>query len=245
MGKFVLKNVRIFSGGADLTTRSNRIEIGMEAESKDTTAFVPTGDVWHEEISGIKSAKVTGAGQWEALDGSMPDDHSFALLGAIGGLTVAPEGAADGALAYLTAYNRQAYSLGAGIGDVIPWSGTWNSTWAVARGSVIHAPAVRTATGQGSILQLPPVLAGQFLVATLHVMGASGTTPSLTGSIQSAATVGFASPTTRVTFNAQTAIGGQVFRLAGPITDTYYRFNYTISGTTPSFLVMSAAGVSA
>jgi hypothetical protein len=245
MGKFVLKNVNIFSGGANLTTRSNRIEIGMEAESKDTTAFVPSGDVWHEELSGLKTSVVTGAGQWEAGDLSMVDDHSFALLGSIGALTIAPETAADGALAYLSAYNRQAYSFGASVGDVVPWSGTWNSTWAVARGSILHTPAIRTATGQGSVLQLPAVPAGKFLVGTLHVMGASGTTPSITGTIQSAALVGFASPTTRLTFNPQTAIGGQVFRIAGPITDTFYRFSWTISGTTPNLLVMAAAGVSA
>jgi hypothetical protein len=57
--------------------------------------------------------------------------------------------------------------------------------------------------------------------------------------------VGFGSPTTRLTFNSQTAIGGQVFRIAGPITDTFYRANWTIAGTTPSLLFMSAIGVSA
>lgn len=245
MGKFTLKNVRPFANGADLTTRSNRFEINMEAESKDSTAFVPTGDVWHEELSGIKSSSITGAGQWEAGDLSMVDDSMFGLLGSIGPLTLCPQTAADGAVAYLTAYNRSSYNLGGSVGDVIPWSGNWNGTWAVARGAVIHTPTVRTATGTGAVVQLPAVAAGQFLVGTLHVMSATGTTPSLTGTIKSAATVGFASPTTRLTFNAQTAIGGQVFRIAGPITDTFYRFDFTISGTTPSLLVMAAAGVSA
>lgn len=245
MAKFVLKNVRPFANGADLTTRSNRFEISMEAESKDSTAFVPTGDVWHEELSGIKSASITGAGQWEAGDPSMVDDSMFGLLGSVGPLTLCPATAADDALAYLTAYNRSSYTLGGSVGDVVPWSGNWNGTWAVARGKVLHAPAQRTATGQGSIFQLPAVAAGQFLVGTIHVMGATGTNPSITGTIASAATGGFASPTNRIVFNPQTAIGGQVFRLAGPITDTFYRFSYTISGTTPNLLVMSAAGVSA
>jgi hypothetical protein len=245
MAKFVLKNVRLFASGVDYTTRSNRVEVNMEAESKDTTAFVPTGDVWHEEMSGIKSTSVTGAGQWEAgLDLSFLDNSGHAELGNVGPLTICPATAADGALAYLTAFNRTGYSHGGAVGDVIPWSGNWAGSWPMARGVVLHPPTARTATGAGSILQLPAVAAGQFLVATLHVQGVSGTTPSLTGTIQSAATVGFASPTTRITFNAQTAIGGQVFRLAGPITDTFYRFNYTISGTTPNLLIMAAAGVS-
>ncbi|HET6262350.1 MAG TPA: hypothetical protein VFG99_08950, partial [Chloroflexia bacterium] len=96
-----------------------------------------------------------------------------------------------------------------------------------------------------SVFQLPAVAAGQWLVGTLHVMSVSGTGPSLTATIQSDDAVGMPSPTARLSFNAQTAIGGQVFRLAGPITDTFYRVSYTIAGTTPSLLFMSAAGVSA
>lgn len=244
MSKFVLKNVRPFAGGADLTTRSNRFEIAMEAESKDTTAFAPSGDVWHEELPGIKTVTVDGAGQWEAGDLSMVDDSMFGLLGSINPLTLCPAGAADGALAYLTAFNRQAYNMGGAIGDVAPWSGHWVGSWGLARGVILHTPAVRTATGTGSVIQLPAVAAGQYLVGTIHAMSAGGTTPSLTGTIKSAALVGFGSPTTRLTFNAQTAIGGQVFRIPGPITDQFYRFDFTIAGTTPSFLVMSAAGIS-
>lgn len=245
MAKFVLKNVRMFAAGADLTTRSNRVEIGMEAESKDATSFAPSGDVWHEELSGIRSSTITGAGQWEAGDASMVDDSAFGTLGSAIPVTVAPATAADGALAYMTAANRQAYQLGGALGDVTPWSGTWKGSWPVGRGAILHTPTVRTVTGTGSVFQLPAVAAGQYLVGTLHVMSVSGTTPSLTVTIQSAALVGFGSPTTRLTFNAQTAIGGQVFRIAGPITDTFYRVSYTISGTTPSLLFMSAAGVSA
>lgn len=245
MSKFVLKNVRPFAGGADLTTRSNRFEIHLEAESKEATAFAPSGDVWHEELPGIKMATVDGSGQWEAGDLSMVDDSMFGLWGAVGPLSLAPAGAADGALTYLTAFNRQAYHLGGALGDVVPWTGHWVSTWGLARGIILHTPTNHTATGTGAVLQLPAVTAGQFLVGTLHVMGVSGTGgPSLTGTIKSASAIGFASPTTRLTFNAQTAIGGQVFRIAGPITDTFYRFDYTIAGTTPNFLVMSAVGVS-
>jgi hypothetical protein len=250
MGKFVLKNVRPFVAGADLTTRSNRFEISMEAESKDATAFAPSGDVWHEELSGIRTVTVDGAGQWEAGDLSMVDDSSFANLGATTPLTLCPQTAADGSLCYLTAFNRQAYSLGGAVGDVVPWGGHWVGNWGLARGLVTATPAARTTTGTGTIQQYSalatPVAAGQYLVGSLHVMGISGTaTPGVTLTIQTAATAGFASPTTRLTFNAQTTLGGQIFRIAGPITDQYIRASWTITGTTPSLLFMSAIGVSA
>jgi hypothetical protein len=245
MSKFTLQNVRTFSAGADLTTRSNRAEIGMEAESKDATAFAPSGQVWHEELSGIKTVTVNAAGQWEAGDASMVDDSAFANLGSVSPLTLCPQTAADGALAYMTAFNRTSYSLGGSVGDVIPWSGKWVGTWGLGRGVVMGTPTPRTATGNSSVFQLPAVLAGQFLVGTLHVMSLSGTTPAVTLTIQSSAVVGMTSPTTRLTFNSQSAIGGQVFRIGGPITDTFYRATWTISGTTPSLLFMSALGVSA
>lgn len=248
MSKFTLQNVRLFAAGADYTTRNNRLEISMEAESKDATAFVPTGSAWHEELSGIRSSQVTGAGQWEAGDLSMVDDSSFNTVGATIPLTVTPQTAADGALAYLTAFNRQNYTLGGQVGDVVPWQGQWAGTWAMARGLVLATPTPRTATGTGTIQQYSalatPVLASQYLVGTLHLMSLT-VGASVTATIQTAATAGFASPTTRLTFNAQSAIGGQVFRIAGPITDQYIRISYTISGSSPSLLFMSAAGVSA
>lgn len=245
MAKFTLQNVRPFVAGADLTTRSNRFEISMEAESKDATAFTATGNTWHEELSGIRTVTVDGAGQWEAGDLSMVDDSSFANLGATTPLTLAPQTAADGSLAYLTAFNRQAYGLGGAVGDVVPWSGHWVGNWSLARGQILASPTVRTATGTGTIINLPvSVLTGQYAVGTVHLMSLT-VGGSVTVTIQSAAAVGFASPTTRLTFNAQSAIGGQVFRIAGPITDQYWRASYTISGSTPSLLFMSAIGVSA
>lgn len=249
MAKFTLQNVRLFTGAADLTTVNNRVDFNMEAESKDTTAFTATGNTWHEELSGIRTTTVDGAGQWEAglgglVDISRIDDSSWAGLGSVGPLTACPATAADGSLAYLTAFNRQSYALGGAVGDVAPWTGKWVGAWPLARGLVIASPTARTSTGTGTIVQLPTaVAANQYLIATLHVMSLSGTTPSVTATVQSAAAIGFASPTTRLTFAAASALGGQVIRVAGPITDQFYRLNYTISGTTPSLLFMSAVGI--
>lgn len=69
-------------------------------------------------------------------------------------------------------------------------------------------------------------------------------TPTLTVAIESDDASGFASATTRLTFDAATAAGGQILRTDGTaITDTWYRANWTISGTSPSFLFALALGV--
>jgi hypothetical protein len=250
MSRFVLHNVRLFAGGADLTTNANKTELSMEVEEKDTTSFTPTGQVWHESLGGISSASISGSGQWDAQSTPatgplLPDDGSFSFVGAVQAVTVCPSTAADGSIAYVGGFLRQNYVLGGSVGDVAPWTGMWQGNWPIGRGVVLAAPTVRTTTGTGTIIgPLPALGATDVLIGTLHVMSLAGTTPSVTATVQSAASVGFASPTTRLTFNAASSIGGQVFRIVGPITDTYWRLNYTISGTTPSLLFMSAMGIS-
>lgn len=248
MPKLVLHNVRLFAGGADLTTYSNKAELTAEVEEKESTAFSATGQTWKETLGGIHSTTIAGSGQWDAAANAngplLPDDASFGFVGAVQAVTVCPSTAVDGSLAYLGGFLRQNYNLGGSVGDVAPWTGNWQGNWPLARGYVTANPTPRTATGTGTIVNIPTgVPAGGFLIATLHVMSVAGTSPSVTGVIQSATTVGFSSPTTRLTFNAATGVGGQVMRVAGPITDTYFRLSYTITGTTPSLLFMSAVGV--
>lgn len=249
MAKFVLVNVRLFAGGADLTTSANKAEINVEVEDKDVTAFAASGNLWHESIGGIGSASISGSGQWDASTAAigtpiLPDDASFAFIGANQAVTICPATAADGAVAYVGGFLRQNYTLGGTVGDVAPWAGTWQGGFPIGRGVILSTPTPRTATGTGTIAgPLPALAATDTLVATLHVFSLSGTTPSVSATVQSATTLGFGSPTTRVTFNAQSTQGGQVFKVAGPITDTYWRLNYTISGTTPSLVFASAIGI--
>ena len=67
---------------------------------------------------------------------------------------------------------------------------------------------------------------------------------TFTASVQSDDAVGFPSPTTRLTFAAATAIGAQQLTLDGPIpTDTFWRINWTIAGTTPSVTALITLGI--
>jgi hypothetical protein len=247
MAKHVLKNVRLFAGGVDLTGVSNKVELAGEYETKDTTTFGSVdanGELWKEVVAGLGSASAQASGFWEAGDASKVDNDMFATLGAIGPWTICPLAATDGSLAYIISALRTSYTLLDAVGEVAPYAGQAKSTWPMARGKVIHpVGTARSTTGTGTITQLGALATGQSLYVSLHVVSASGTTPSLTVAIQSAALVGFGSPTTRATFTAATTPGGQVLRIAGPVTDQFWRVSYTISGTTPSFLFATAAGI--
>ncbi len=241
MSKFVLTDCRIYSGGVDLSTRSNKAMLSAEHEEKDATAFAGGG--YTEVLGGLASAKFQGEGQWEAGADTV-DEVSWSGLGGLGPLTVCPDGADVDDLAWLTYAMRGSYTLGDALGEVAPWSANLASSWPLARGRVAHPPGTaRSTTANGTAVELGAVASGQHLYACLHVLSASGTTPSLTVKVQSDDGSGFGSATDRITFDAATTTGGQVQRLAGPITDTFYRARWEISGTTPSFLFVVSFGV--
>ena len=244
MGRFVLQNVRLFAAGADLTTVNNKLEVKAEAETQDTTAFVPTGEVWSEVLAGLRSVEASAEGQWEAGDPGKVDNVSFGDLGAVTPWTACPAGAAVGSLAYLFNSTRTSYELGGSIGDVAPWKADGKGNSPLVRGTIAHPPGTaRTASGAGTSIQLGAVPADKALYVGLHVHSMAGTTPSITARVESDDATGFPSATTAGTFAAATAVGGQWLRIPGPITDTWYRAAWTIAGTTPSILFTVSLGI--
>lgn len=243
MGKQVLLDCRLFSPGADLSGASNKIELSSEIEDKDTTNYRSAG--WKEVIGGLGSAEISGEGQWEAGDPSLVDNASWADLGGRGPYTVCPNDSVVGALTYFTYGMRADYKLGDAVGEVAPWTGTVKSSWPLVRGQIGHPPGTaRTATGTGTALNLGAIPLGKRLYAALHVLSAAGTTPSITARIESDDASGFTTPTTQLTFAAATAAGGQILRGDGTaLADTYYRVAWTISGTTPSFMLAVSLGI--
>lgn len=244
MGKFILLNVRHFAVGADLTGASNKVEITSEIEDKDSTNYASNG--WKEVLGGLGSAEIAGEGQWEAGDPSKVDNAAWSQLGGEGPYTVCPEDASVSSLAYLVKGMRCDYSIGDAVGEVAPWSSNVKSSWPLVRGQIGHPPGTaRTASGTGTVLNLGAITAGKRLYAGLHVLSVAGTsTPTITARIESDDAAGMASPTTRLTFAAATAAGGEILRTDGTaITDTHYRVAWTISGTTPSFMFAVSLGI--
>ena len=245
MSKTVLTNVRCFAVGADLTSNSNKIELSSEIEAKDSTNYGSQG--WKEFVGGLGSAELSGEGQWEALDSTKVDDASWTQIGGVGPWSVsANNDASVGNLAYLMSALRSDYKLFGEVGEVAPWSGTAKSAWPLVRGQFAHPPGTaRTATGTGTALQVGAVATNKRMYASLHVLSVAGTaTPTITARVESSVDNTFSAPTTRLTFTAATAVGGQILRTDGTaITDTWWRVAWTISGTTPSFLFAAALGI--
>lgn len=246
----ILEGVRIFAGGADFTGRSNQIAIEAEHEVKKVTTFGSTdanGKLWEEVKAGLAQAKLGGGGFWEAGDTGKVDDTLWAALGGTGPWSVGvANGAAVGDLAYIVNGMHAKYALLDAVGEVAPWKAEVAGTWPTPRGVFLHPPGTaRTATGDGTAVEHVAVAAGQYVYAALHVLSVAGTdTPTITVVIESDVDALFnGSETSRISFAAATARGGQILRTAGPITDAFYRATWTIAGTDPSFLFVVSLGV--
>lgn len=96
----------------------------------------------------------------------------------------------------------------------------------------------RTVTGNGSAVRVP--LASQNLAVVVNVTSASGTTPSLTPSVEWAHDgVTFAAADPPDVFTALTTTGARVKTFA--VRGEFFRIAYTITGTTPSFTFAATA----
>lgn len=239
----VLLDARIYLETADLTGFSNKVDLSSSVVDLDKTTFGSGG--WNERTGGLFDSQGTLDGFWDATDLTKPDDTFWANLGVSGtALTVVPTSGAVGSLAYLGKVLECDYKPGGQVGQLLGWSAGLKGNTALARGQILHPQGTaRTTTGNGTAVQLGAVLATQRMYANLHVMSVSGTTPSITVALQSNVDNTFGSPTTRLTFAADTVLDGQALSVLGPITDTWWRATWTISGTTPSFLFAVSAGV--
>lgn len=242
----VLLDARVFNAGADLSGYGNKIELSEEAQTRKTTTWRSGGAV--ENIASLFETAISAEGNWEAGDLSKPDDAFWATRRQHAPWSFAPRSDSDlaaGGLMYLTKALRQKAQVLGGLGDVASWSAEATSTWPLVRGFCGHPSGVpRTATGTGTAVLAGATSATRKLYANLHVLSIAGTAaPTITVKIQSDDNAGFTTPTDRLPFAARTTIGGESLRLAGPLTDTYLRASWTITGTNPSFLFLVSMGI--
>lgn len=244
----VLTNAKILAGQADLSGWSNQVEITSEVEELDSTTFGTSG--YRSKQGGLKQVNIKVSGFWEAaasaaLAGTYPDDRLFADLGvAAVPMTISPTGAAVGDVAYFSRVMRPSYQLGGQVGDLVGFESNAVGDGAPLLRGKIGDNQARTATGTTTPQQLVVPSASTRVYAAIHVLAVSGTTPSLTPTLQGDNAVGFPSPVTVATGSAMTAVGSQWLAGSYGVTvDDWYRLSYVISGTSPSFTVVAAFAV--
>jgi hypothetical protein len=244
MAKQLLNNCGIYLGGYELSGYSNAVALEIEKDLHDATTFGATS---RQRVPGLSDARFSCAGCLSPVEvGAVLYDKMASTSEVV---SLAAENSAAG-IVYMLRGVEGTFSLIETVNDVAKWS--MNGTAAVSpvvRGSVLHRATAAIITGTSTPQQLGGITALQSIFATLHVFSIAGTaTPSITVIVQSDNAVGFPTPVTRLTFPAVTSVTlvsglWQEAILPGLNTDDWYRIQYTITGTTPSFGFMAAFGI--
>lgn len=243
MAAFTLTNSEVLVGGFDLTQFTGQYTVGGTVAMQE--ANVHGGGGFRRVYPGLKSFTTSISGFADFDAGAVSRAITPTSVGSQVPVTIVPiDTATAGDTALFTrGLIADVDATGGAIGEMATFSANVGSD-APLVGGIIGAPlAARTSTFTGPVLAMTGPTATQSLYANLHVVAASGTTPSMTVTIQSATLVGFGSPTTRATFTAVTGQASQWFGSNVTTTDGFWRVVMTITGTTPSFTAACAFGV--
>lgn len=242
MAAFVLTNSRILVGSSDVSQFMGSFSPTSSVAMQERTTFGTGGFV--AKLPGLKSYTNAFSGLADYDAGAVATVFNSSQLGAQQLVSVAPTGGttAGDPASFTRALISGINAPGGAVGEIATFDMSTTSDTAEVQGVVAAPLAAVTSTGNGSTLTLAGPAAGQRMYAGLHITAASGT-PSLVVKIQSSSTVGFGSPTDRITFSAATGVGWQWSSVAGAITDGYWRATFTMSGSTPSLTCAVVIGV--
>ncbi len=240
MAKYVFTDGKVFLDGYDLSSNINAVTLDITADEVEVTTLQSGG--FKERLGGLKDSNISMDGFFES-GANKPD----ALLGASVGneiiTTIVPD-AGVGNIAYFLKSKLFSYNIFGAVGEVAPFTiSKSQSSDIVVRGTIAIDGSI-TASGNTSGAQLGAVSSTQNVYAAIHCYGVSGTsTPTITFKLQSDDNSSFTSPTDRATFTDITAIASEIKKVSGAITDDYWRLNYTVTGTNPSFDIHATVGI--
>lgn len=232
-----LTDAKILFGGYNYSGFANQLALDGSAEMLDVTTF---GQTTRKHKAGLMDVNFSASGFADFDNVTGIDAILAASLGATEEpLTVAPEGNAEGDVGFAFKMVNGIYRpLQGGVGDMLEFEMEGKARGTRMIRGTFAGVGTKTVTGTGAAQNLGLLATGQKLYAVLHVVAASGTTPTLDVVIESDDAVGFPSAVTRATFAQKTAVGAEWVEVAGPVaTDTFWRAKWTIGGTTPSFQV--------
>ena len=242
MAAQTLLTATICVGAFDISASSAEVNTSPKAVVvKEVPSF--GGGGFMAKAVGVRDAGFSVAG-WSDLSG-ITQQVTTQLLGTQQLVSAAVPGTTAGDPAEFMRGTLSALTTWGGkIGDASMFLIEATPDAASVTGQVAAPLAVRTTTGTGTAIAATGPSATQRVHAGLHIISASGTTPSLTVKIQSAPASNFASPTDRITLNAASGAGWQ-YAATSPaaVTDGWWRATWTISGTGPSFTFAVLFGI--
>ena len=243
MAVYVATNVKTWMDGYDVSGDLNKLGLTYAADMKEATVY---GNDTHVQVAGLKDVKAELEGFWQGGADEIDDVLFNRIAVSDTVFSCSPDGGDEGEIGFSFKTLLGEYNPGASIGELLAFKCTAGARGSpgLIRGTVMHN-ATRTTDSSGTARQLGAVSATQYLYASLHVLAVSGTaTPTLTVKVQSDNAEGFGSAADKITFTGATAIGAQFAApVAGAITDDWWRINWAMTGTNPSFTFVVLVGI--
>lgn len=235
-----------YVAGYDMTGDLNQTSLNLSHEPLDRTVYRVTTTPGRVRQAGFQDVQSSVMGFWQAGDGTI-DPEAWANLGTGPQVVTQTPAGVEGERAYLYQASTFEYQLFGAIGEMTPFSlalqaarGNGTLSAGAVPGKLIKAKGAVDATGAtGAEVELGAVADGQHLYAAFHLFARDTT---ITAVLESDEDDTFGSATTRATFGPLTATGGTwATRVAGPITDTWYRLRVT--AITGEHTIACSAGI--
>ena len=132
MPKFAATDYKITVGGVNLSTNLNSVELALESDDLETTAF---GGTFRERIGGLKTGSVT-LQFMQDFGASSVDATLFPLFNTLATVVIVPTSGTVSATnpSYTAVCLANAYTpANAAVGDLAVFSVTWPTSGTVVR----------------------------------------------------------------------------------------------------------------
>lgn len=134
MPKFAATDYKITVNGTNFSTNLNSVELSLESDDNETTAF---GGTFRERIGGLKSGSIT-LSFMQDFGAASVDATLFPLLNTLATVVVVPTSSSVSATnpSYTATCLVNQYSpFNSSVGDIATLSVTWPTSGTVVRGT--------------------------------------------------------------------------------------------------------------
>ncbi len=232
MATTTLANVRLLSGGYEITSDHNQLSMTRTKDAPENTTFGAGSRTFHAD--GLRTMTYGLQGFFESDGTDAIDDMNTTQFDAATSevLTfVAPPGTIDATAYSFESIHSSFAPFGGTVGDMDTFQIDGTGTGDSFRGLLLEpGTTARSTSSNSSGAQTVAITATETGRSALHVIATTGS-PTIDVTIESDDNGDFSSASTRITFVQATAIGAQFLTTSGTVADDYWRAEWTFGGT--------------
>ena len=224
------KDAVVILDNTNLSTTLTDMSLALTSDVAETSTFSSSSKTF---IAGLKDGTATASGYFETSDPDSDAEYLAQLGGSGVAYSIAPIGYTRGNPTSLGSVIETSYDRSADIGGIVSVAVAFQFDGDNFNGKSLVAPAAFTTTSTETSVDFGAAGTNGG-GASLHVLAASGSSPTLDAKIQTSADN--ASFSDYITFTQKTAVGSEL-KTSASNPARYARAVLTIGGGSPSFTV--------